>query len=140
MDGDNSMQVPKDGITTQVEIIDVTDGDTVEVEIRRRFKVRLTHPSDKKTYIFDTPENSTAFGRRVTSWVKNKFARFNGKVRLFIPSGQPIDLMDTSSFRRILGEIWLDNERLSDILIEKGFGRVISRRKRTKTKWEEPDD
>ena len=131
------MSCPSEGITTQVEIINVTDGDTVEVEIRRRFKVRLTHPSDKKTYIFDTPENSTVFGRRVTSWVRSKLAHFNGKVRLFIPSGQPIDLMDTSSFRRILGEIWLDNERLSDILLKKGYARIISRRKRTSTAWEE---
>lgn len=132
------MNRPQEGITTEVQILRVVDGDTMEVQIVRTFHVRLTHPAAKSNLIFDTPEKNTAFGRLVMNYVKDLVNNFKGTARLFIPAGKSIDLTDVLSFRRILGEIWLDNERLSDILIEKGYGRVIEDSKRVSTPWIEP--
>jgi endonuclease YncB( thermonuclease family) len=127
---------PRDGWTTEVDVVRIIDGDTMEVEIRRRFRVRLSHPHKYKTYIFDTPEKNTKLGKRALRCVKDLLNRFNGIVRVFVPARKTIELLDSSSLGRFNGEIWLDDQRLSGILLEKGLARMISRRKRKKTPWE----
>lgn len=131
------MQSPRNGITTEARIVEVIDGDTVEVEVCRRFKVRLSHPSKYKTYIFDTPEKGTLLGDAAKKYVRDLVEKHGGSVKVFIPSNGPLELMDMNSFNRLIGEIWLDDKRLTQILIDEGYGRIISKSKRTSTPWKE---
>jgi hypothetical protein len=133
-------EVPREGFSTRIEILRVVDADTFEVLISRKFKVRLSHPHRYKSYIFDTPEKNTKLGRKAIRFVKRLFNKFSGIIRLFVPAGEPLNLMDSSSLHRINGEIWLDNQRLTDVLLESGYGRIISKSKRTSTKWEKSRD
>jgi len=130
------MNAPRDGITTEVKILRVIDGDTFEVEISRKIQVRLIHQTESNE-IFDTPEKNTDFGKSVQEFVFDLFSNFHGKVKLFIPSEKSYDLLDILSFKRVLGEIWLGDRRLSDILLEHKYARLIKKENRTKTDWEE---
>ena len=46
-------------------------------------------------------------------------------VTLFVPTGEDTKLMDINSFNRILGELWISGEKLTDILLEKKYGELI---------------
>ena len=133
------IETPRAGWTTEVKITRIIDADTIEVEVRRRFSVRLAHPASKGL-IFDTPEKNTEIGKRAIAYLKDRLNSFTGKVTLFIPFGNNDVLMDFSSFSRVIGEIWLDKTRLTSILIEAGHGRLVKRIERTTKPWGESDE
>lgn len=126
---------PDPGWTTEVEITRIIDADTVEVEVRRRFTVRLSHPT-KRGYIFDTPEKNTELGKKAIEWLKNELDDFNGVVTLFIDAKKNLSLMDWNSFSRAVGELWLDKSRLTSKLLKSGYARIVKRSERTTTPWE----
>jgi len=130
----DSSDAPRSGWTTEVKITRVIDADTVEVEIKRKFAVRLAHPAEHG-FIFDTPEKNTEIGKKAIAWLKDRLKGFNGKVMLFVPLGKGESLMDFSSFSRIIGEIWLDKSRLTSILMEAGHGRLVKQSERTTKPW-----
>jgi endonuclease YncB( thermonuclease family) len=95
---------PELGIGTDAKVIRVVDGDTVEVEITRRFHVRMNNV--KK------PELKTPEGKKAKAELEAKIPP-NTTVRLFIPTNDPLKLMDVNSFERIVADIWLNDEKLS---------------------------
>ncbi len=90
-------EVPPTGLTTQVYLKRVVDGDTLEVEFRRTFKVRLLDRWQ--------PELGTPDGDKLKRELQEKL--FIGEeLTLFVPANKPDSLMDLNSFERILGHIW----------------------------------
>ncbi|SVC82712.1 uncharacterized protein METZ01_LOCUS335566, partial [marine metagenome] len=43
------------------------------------------------------------------------------EVVIFIPENDPYELMDSNSWSRLNGEIWIGDKRLGDILLEEGL-------------------
>lgn len=109
---------PRKGLTTEVEIIRWRDADTPIVEIRRQFAVRLTDLNHEKS--FNAPEISTTEGKLSKNFIEEYC---KGKeITLFIPSENPLQLTDITSFDRIVGELWVDDEKVTDVLIKEGYG------------------
>jgi endonuclease YncB( thermonuclease family) len=96
-------KLPEPGWTTEVEYVRAVDADTIEVEIRRRVNIRVRG--------VDAPERNTEAGKKATTFVDSLFKKAK-KILLFIPSGNPLKLMDFNSFSRIVGDLWLDDKEL----------------------------
>ena len=101
------MTAPPLGLTTEVEYVRILDGDTIEFEIRRRFKVRLEG--------IDVYEKNTEQGEEATDFVDNILLDAE-VIKVFIPSNNPIKLMDINSFSRIVGQVYVDDTNLTDLL------------------------
>jgi endonuclease YncB( thermonuclease family) len=72
---------------------------------------------------FNTPEKNTAEGKEAKEFVESLLEQIEGEeVTLFIPSKDGMLLTDINSFDRIVGEIWIGNEKLTDILLKHGYG------------------
>jgi endonuclease YncB( thermonuclease family) len=106
------MTAPEPGWITEVEYIRTIDGDTVEFEVRRRFKVRLLD--------IDVFESKTEEGKQATEVVKEKLENAK-EIILKIPTNKSLELMDISSFERLLGHIYVNGRKLSESLRRAGF-------------------
>ena len=115
----NESGEPKEGWTTSALVTRVIDGDTIEVEIRRTFAVRLVDPRGK----FNVAEKNTDKGQQAKHFLESTLS--DNEVKLFISAGPSnVKLMDINSFNRLLGEIWFNGNRLTDILMENGYGKL----------------
>jgi endonuclease YncB( thermonuclease family) len=100
------------GIALKVHPISVHDGDTIKVLITREFSIRIRG--------VDTPELSTPEGKQVQKIIMDKV--MNAKeVIAFIPSNDPVNLMDINSFNRIVGDLYLDGESLRSFIEKEGL-------------------
>lgn len=95
---------PEPGLTTKAYVTRVVDGDTIEVEIRRRFKVRF------KDYNAD--ELNTLTGQEAKEILIKRLAE-DSIVTLFIPTYDNEKLMDINSFERIVADVWHNGEKLN---------------------------
>lgn len=111
----------KEGLITKVKIVQWRDADTPIVEVSRQFPVRLID-TDKKGQ-FNCPEKKTVEGKKAKKFAESLVKNIDN-IYLYVPSKNPIQLTDISSFDRILGEIWIEGDKLTDILINNGFGEI----------------
>ena len=104
----------ENGWGSDADITRVIDGDTIEVEVIRRFHIRLRD--------VDTPENNTLRGMKATNFVDRLLAdNSDARIQIFIPSNQAEKLMDINSFSRLVGDIYIDGKLLQDILKAEGL-------------------
>ena len=131
------MEQPRPGVCKTAKVVRVEDADTIEVEIRVKFSIRLIGPGGKSVYL-NSPEKDTEAGQRaidrvvelLTSdeWLKGVIGSSRFKdVIIFIPERDPYELMDANSFSRLNGEVWVDGKRLGDILLEEGHATFKKR-------------
>lgn len=107
------MTAPELGWTTSANVIRAVDGDTIEVEIRRRFLVRINN--------LRCPEKTEPSGQEAKAFTDDLLT---GKtVIIQIPTNNPLNLLDWNSFNRAVANIWLDNESVRDIIISSGYGQ-----------------
>jgi len=109
------MTAPEPGWTTEVDYIRPVDADTIEVEIRRRFNVRLKD--------IDAPERWTLLGKEAIEFVDQELCNAE-RIIVRIPTNNPIKLMDMNSFERVVGEIFVDNDNLSELLKAHGYEKT----------------
>ena len=102
------------GLMLPVDYVRTVDGDTVEVEIKRKFKVRLRD--------INIAEKNTKKGKEASNFV-DLVLSFGNDILVFIPTNNPDKLMDITSFERIVGDIYVKEENLADLLRNKGYGR-----------------
>jgi endonuclease YncB( thermonuclease family) len=100
------------GLTIPVEYVRAVDGDTIEVEIRRKFKLRLRD--------INVPEKNTDEGVEATEFVDGALLA-GDDILVFIPTNSPDKLMDITSFERIVGDIYINGILLQDLLREQGY-------------------
>ncbi len=110
------MNKPPLGLTTKVHFTRVVDSDTIEVELRRKFKVRIKDLLCEEKY---TP----------SGLISKKFAQslFNSGdiVTLHIPHTDE-KLLSPVSFDRLVGTIWMPNSgNYGDIIVNSGYGRWL---------------
>lgn len=109
------MTVPEPGWTTEVEYIRPIDGDTIEVEVRRRFNVRLRD--------IDVYEISSDKGIEALDFVDGRLIDAD-KIILHIPSNNPTKLIDFNSFERAIGDVYVDGVSLSTLLRTAGYEKT----------------
>ena len=101
------------GLMLPVTFVRAVDGDTIEVEIRRTFKIRLRD--------IDVAEKNTVKGAEAKAFVGGLMSE-DEDVLAFIPTNNPDKLMDITSFERIVGDLYVSGELLQDTLREEGYG------------------
>ena len=109
------MTAPKPGWITEVDYVRAVDGDTIEVEIRRRFKVRIQD--------IDIVESNSERGQEATEYVDEILNKAR-EIIVKIPTNNPLNLMDVNSFERIVGEIYVNGRKLSTILKRAGYEKT----------------
>ena len=124
------MNKPRHGFSSKCQVTNVVDGDTLTISLTRQFNVRLIHENDEGKY-FNCPEKNTqegkdakAFVESITSGYTTPHGTINPEITLFVPTGEDNKLMDINSFSRILGEIWVGEQKLTDILLQQGYGEL----------------
>ncbi len=115
---------PEAGFATEGRIIKVIDADTVDVEIKRIVRVRLSHPNDKKLD-FNAAEKNTLAGMNAKTYLS--LISMGRPITVFFPAKSPEILLDNTSFNRIIGEIWLGGKRLTQTLLEAGYAKLSKR-------------
>lgn len=98
--------LPPLGFSTDLTVLDVHDGDTITVRFERVFNVRLNNVRKAE---LDTEE-----GKALQKQLKDKLFKDSNtpRVRAFIPSHDPLRLMDFNSFERIVADIYFQGEKL----------------------------
>jgi len=112
------MNEPPIGWTTPVTVIDVYDGDTVVVDVTRRFRVRLTGLWCPE--IRGGTDETKARGNAAKEHLESFLADAQSVV-LHVPF-QDEDFKDRISMGRVLGKLFADNKDVSVEMIESGHG------------------
>lgn len=108
------------GITTEVHDMQVTDGDTVVVNVIKEIAIRLL-PEDGK---FDAPEIShpkteeeKVRGLAAKKYLEDKIAAAiaNGdEIVVYIPFGGRGKVKDISTLGRVLGKVYINGKNIID--------------------------
>ena len=109
---------PTHGLSIPIQIVDVYDGDTLTVEIKFRVKVRLLDCWSPEVRTRDLEEKKRGLAAR--DFVRG--IALNKKGTLWIPSRNVKTIGNLLSFDRVLGHIWVsdDKKSLSETVVEAG--------------------
>lgn len=116
------MDHPSPGISFEAEVVEVIDGDTVEVETRLRHRVRLQDCWAKETTLRNgTTPGEKAEGLRAEAYLKDFLQECSNKVMVWIP-GNGGDLKKVSTLSRLIGRIWRrgDTQDVSSHMVAAG--------------------
>lgn len=98
--------MPPRGIAFDAEVVDVIDGDTVEVEVRLRHRVRLEDCwCEEKRLGPNTDEAGKQRGLAAKAHMEGLMAACDHKVRVLI-TGNGGDLYRQTTLSRVLGRLW----------------------------------
>lgn len=119
---------PPTGVTFIGEVVNVIDGDTVEIETRVRHRIRLLDCWCKETTLRNgtTPDEKIK-GLAAKSYLQALLNRCGNRVRCHIP-GNGGDLSKLTTLSRVLGRIWrdfgsdlsTDHTDISGLMVEAG--------------------
>lgn len=112
------MNVPPKGLTTDAVVTEVIDGDTVEVEISRRVRVRLIDCWAPETRGPERP-----VGLKAEAHLVKLLEESENRVTLHIPASVDGDIQDVFTMGRVLGHIWpaAGGDSLSKQMVRDGF-------------------
>lgn len=94
------------GWTTKAKVINIIDGDTIEVEIKRTFNIRLRG--------IDICEKNTSKGQAAKRALSDEI--LDDYVTIFIPTNNPEKLMDINSFERLIGDVYVGDRNIKEFL------------------------
>lgn len=108
-------QAPQPGWVTTAKVIEVYDGDTVTVEIRKQLRVRLLDCWAPEIRTKDQAEKAAGIKSRdyLRGLIDQK------EVILSVPARRRIG--DSFSFDRALGRIFIDGKDVSTLQVEAGM-------------------
>lgn len=114
-------RLPATGLTTHCEVIRVIDGDTVEIEVRRRVHVRLEQCWAPESRTKDKAEK--ARGLAAKAHLQELVHDGNGQATFFMPLS--LDFGDSLTLGRALGYLWMDGQDTSvnQQQVDAGFAR-----------------
>ena len=111
------------GYTTKGRVVHVVDGDTVDIEIRKRVRVRLL-----KCW---APELHGSRRNAGLASRENLKELCEGKlVKLHIPADEEGELASRFTFGRVLGFVYLeDDTNVSDLMVDSGHAARTKQRR-----------
>lgn len=109
---------PQPGVVTRCRVVEVYDGDTVTVEIKRTVRVRLLDlwTPEVRTKDADEKRKGLAAKERMRELVEGK------EVLLQIPEAKDGRIDKAFSFGRVLAWIWVDGKDVSEVMRSEGHG------------------
>ena len=111
------MNQPPIGITTKGCVVNVVDGDTLDVEITRTIRVRLKDCWCPETRTRDLEEKKK--GLAAKAHLKSLLSD-DKDVVLFIPADSDGDIKDVFTLNRVLGYIFIDEDNVSSRMVADG--------------------
>jgi endonuclease YncB( thermonuclease family) len=120
------MKQPPVGITTKGSVVNVVDGDTVDIEVTRTIRVRLKDCWCPETRTRDLEEKKK--GLAAKDHLMGLLEDSNDVV-LFIPADSEGDIKDVFTFSRVLGYIFIDSENVSSRMVADGHATVKKEKK-----------
>ncbi len=121
---------PQPGWITVGKVVRVPDGDTVDVEIRRRVRVRLrdcwAEESRRDPRIKNRIDRDAAKLRGIAAKEHLRRVALGKRCVLMIPTqtdgdDTTSDVGDVFSLSRALGRVWVDGQDLSELQVERGY-------------------
>lgn len=107
-------------ILTNLQVERVLDGDTIELSITRKFKIRVRN--------LDTFEINTDKGKEAKSFLQALLSlRDPPDIAVFIPSNDPDKLLDFHSFDRVVGDIIANGIDVATEMKKAGFDKHESK-------------
>lgn len=103
---------PEPKIITDVKFIRAVDVDTYEVEVSRRFNVRLRN--------IDGFEHDTDKGKDGKAFVDKELSSAK-LITISIPTNDSLKLMDVQSFERVVADVYYDGKDMVVMLDANGF-------------------
>ena len=101
------MNQPPIGITTKGSVVNVVDGDTLDVEITRTIRVRLKDCWCPETRTRDLEEKKKGLAAKAHL---ESLLSDSKDVVLFIPADSDGDIKDVFTLNRVLGYIFIDKD------------------------------
>lgn len=118
------MNKPEIGITVDADVVRIKDADTIRLRVVYEFDVRLVHPNEDGLE-FNAPEKDTPLGKEAIEYLKPLEGQ---KVRVHIPTGRKgNELIDFSSFARVLGIVWTKTGLLTQELLDRKFADLFKK-------------
>ena len=111
------MKEPPEGFTTKATVVRVIDGDTVDVIIERRMRIRLEDCWAPETRTRDREEKVR--GLEAKRFAKDKL--LGQDVVVHIPADPEGEMKDVFTFGRAIGRVFLDGEDFSAIMVREGL-------------------
>lgn len=105
---------PQPGWVTRAKVVEVYDGDTVTVEVRKRIRVRLLNCWAPEIHTKD--EREKAAGIKARDHLRKVLDQ--KEVILSVPSREEVG--KSFSFDRALGLIYIDDRSASELMVESG--------------------
>lgn len=117
------MSAPPLGITAKVRVVDCVDGDTLEVELTRRLRVRLRNAWAPELRGGDM---ATKYAARQSKDNLMRLALGKSGV-LHVPTLDADRIGDVMTFDRVLGDVWVDGqaESLAAQQVAGGFATAL---------------
>lgn len=115
---------PPEGFTTKAKVVNVVDGDTIDVVIERRVRVRLQDCWSPETRTKDIVEKQKGIAAR--SFLITR--AMDKDVTLHIPADNEGELKDIFTFGRVIGRIFIDDYDVSEMMIEAGHASKEKKR------------
>lgn len=97
---------PAPGLTIDCKVVSVVDGDTIEVEVTRRCRVRLLDCWAPESRTSDPAEKKVGLAAKLHL----AGVAIGKQARLFVPTADATRVGDVFTFDRVLGHVWLDGE------------------------------
>lgn len=108
---------PPHGWSTSCKVINIVDGDTVDVEVRRVIRVRLLDCWAPESRTKDAAEKQRGLAAK-----EQLRAMADGRdATLFVAGGETVK--DRLTLDRVLGRLWVGGEELSELQVKGGFAR-----------------
>ena len=107
---------PPLGWTTTATVVNVVDGDTVDVEVRRRVRIRLLEcwAPETRTRDADEKRRGLAAKQHMRQMVMDK------QVTLHIPTDGSGDMKQVLTLNRLLGRLYLEGNDVSAAMVAAG--------------------
>lgn len=115
--------VPRPGIVSRVQVTDVYDGDTVDVTLTRRVRVRLLDCWAPEIRTHDDEEKRQGLAAR--NFLK-EFAEGQDAI-LEIPTEEATGLDDVFTFGRVLGRLYVRGKNVSAVMVQEGHATATKR-------------
>ncbi|WP_428303893.1 thermonuclease family protein [Lacipirellula sp.] len=103
---------PSPGVSLRCQVVGVVDGDTLEVEVIRRVRVRLLDCWAPESRTTDAAEKKAGLAAKV----ELSAAAVGKRATLFVPTDAASRVGDVFTFDRVLGHVWVEGlaESLSE--------------------------
>lgn len=114
---------PKPSITFRGRIAKVIDGDTIEIEVVRRVRVRIRDCWAPETRTRDLDEKQR--GLAAKAFLESIAFRQHAIVHVPMPSDR---FGDATSMGRVIGDVWIGDDSIADVMIAAGHATRTKKR------------